>query len=152
MKKTTSVIAIVLLFALLLTGCDFIPLPQDFSQYGFKFTIAGKVEEKEENTFGDASFDTKYGTLTFYKHNALSLVGTNLLLMGAKYKEPVGDNATLYTFEATEQDSVKYIETIYMVELADGTTWQISFNTPEESYDKDALVNVLESVEFVTAS
>lgn len=152
MKKTTSVIAIVLLFALLLTGCDFIPLPQDFSQYGFKFTIAGKVEEKEENEFGNAAFTTKYGALTFNKHNALSLVGTNLLLMGAKYKEPIGDNATLYTFEAKEVESVKYINTIYMVELADGTTWQISFETPEESYDKDALLNVFKSVEFVTAS
>ncbi|MBQ3000495.1 MAG: hypothetical protein IJD63_01965 [Oscillospiraceae bacterium] len=152
MKKITSVIAIVLLAALLFTGCDFIPMEKDFSQYGFKFTIAGKVEEKEENAFGDASFDTKCGELTFYKHNTLSLVGTNLLLMGAKYKEPVGDNATLYTFEATEKDSVKYIETIYMIELADGTTWQITFTTPEESYDKDALVKVFESVEFVTAA
>ena len=152
MKKMTSVIAIVLLFALLFTGCDFIPLPKDYSQYGFKFTIAGKVEEKEENKFGDAAFDTKYGELTFYKHNALSLVGTNLLLMGAKYKEPMGDNATLYTFEAKDTDAGKTIDTIYLIELADGTTWQISFTTPEESYDKDAIVKVIESIEFVTAS
>ena len=152
MKKITSVIAIVLLAALLFTGCDFIPMKQDFANYGFTFTIAGKVEEKEENKFGNAAFTTKYGELTFNKHNTLSLVGINLLLMGAKYKEPVGDNATLYTFEAKEVESVKYIDTIYMVELADGTTWQISFTTPEESYDKDALVNVFKSVEFVTAA
>ena len=152
MKKTTSVIAIVLLFALLLTGCDFIPLSQDFSQYGFKFTIAGKVEEKEENKFGDAAFDTKYGEMSFYKHNGLTLAGANLLLMGAKYKEPIGDNATLHTFDAKEVESVKYIDTVYVIKLADGTTWQISFTTPEESYDKDAIVKVLESIEFVTAS
>jgi len=38
-----------------------------------------------------------------------------------------------------------------MIELADGTTWQISFTSPEESYDKDAITKVLESIEFVTA-
>ena len=55
MKKITSVIAIVLLAALLFTGCDFIPMKQDFANYGFTFTIAGKVEEKEENEFGNAA-------------------------------------------------------------------------------------------------
>lgn len=152
MKKITSVIAIVLLAALLFTGCDFIPMKQDFANYGFTFTIAGKVEEKEENKFGNAAFDTKYGEMSFYKHNGLTLAGANLLLMGAKYKEPIGDNATLHTFDAKEVESVKYIDSVYVIKLADGTTWQISFTTPEESYDKDALVNVFKSVEFVTAA
>lgn len=145
MKKMTSVIAIILLFALLLTGCDFIPLPQDFSQYGFKFTIAGEVTEKEGNEFGKASFTTKYGETSFEKQ--FSATVTELLLMGAKYKEPF-NGGTLYTFEANDG----IINTYYLIEIADGSSWLISFATPEADYNKDSITNVIKSVEFVTAA
>ena len=145
MKKITSVIAIALLAALLLTGCDFIPLKQDFSQYGFTFTIAGKVTEKEGNKFGNATLTTKYGEMSFEEQ--LSTFTTEILLMGAKYKEPF-INGTLYTFDASEG----IVKTCYLVEIADGTVWLISFATPEADYDKDALEKVFKSIEFVTAA
>ena len=148
MKKMTSVIAIILLAALLITGCDFIPTEKDFSNYGFTFTIAGKVTEKEGNTFGAATFGTKYGVMGFAKYDAFTITGVQLGLMTAQYKEPVGDNATLYTFAASEGK----IRTYYLIEIADESTWLIVFLTPEADYNKDALVKVFQSVKFVTAS
>ena len=145
MKKITSVIAIVLLAALLLTGCDFIPLKKDFSQYGFTFTIAGKVTEKEGNEFGNATFTTKYGEMTFAKQ--LSAGVTEIFLMGAKYKEPLDNGATFYTFAANDG----MIKTCYLIEIADGSAWLISCNTPEADFDADALEKVYTSVKFVTA-
>jgi len=151
MKKITSVIAITLLAALLLTACDFIPMKKDFSQYGFTFTIAGKVTENEGNEFGNASFVTKYGEMTFFNYDkniaGVAIEGVKLAMKLAKYTEPVGDNATLYTFAAA--DGV--IKTVYLIEIADGSAWQISFSTPEADYDKDALEKVFKSVKFVTA-
>ena len=105
-----------------------------------------KVTEKEGNEFGNATLITKYGEMDFYKH-FVSKDTAALAFITAKYKEPIGDNATLYTFAANDG----IIKTYYLIELADGSAWQISFETPEESYDKDALIKVFESVAFVTA-
>ena len=148
MKKMTSVIAIILLAALLITGCDFIPAKKDFSNYGFTFTIAGKVTEKEGNTFGDATFTTKYGQIAFAKYNDFLVEGIKLTMITAQYKEPVGDNATLYTFTASEGK----IRTCYLIEIADGSAWLITALTPESDYDKAEITKVFQSVKFVTAS
>ena len=147
MKKMTSVIAIILLAALLLTGCDFIPMKQDFSQYGFTFTIAGKVTEKEGNEFGNATFTTKYGDMTFYKH-IIPKAAAEVLLITAKYKEPLDNGATLYTYAANNG----VVKTVYLIEIADGTVWQFSVSTPEADYNKDAITKVFTSVNFVTAA
>ena len=98
MKKMTSIIAIILLAALLLTGCDFIPLKKDFSQYGFTITIAGKVTEDEGNTHGNASLYTKYGKMNFYRHNAVTLLTAELFLTTAESKETLENGARLFTF------------------------------------------------------
>ncbi len=148
MKKMTSVIAIILLAALLFAGCDVVPVQQDFSKYGFTFTIAGKVTEREGNTFGDATFTTKYGQIAFAKYNDFLVEGIKLTMITAQYKEPVGDNATLYTFTASEGK----IRTCYLIEIADGSAWLITVLTPEADYNKDALVKVFQSVKFITAS
>ena len=144
MKKTTSVIAIVLLAALLLTGCDFIPLKKDFSQYGFTFTIAGKVTEQEGNSFGNATLNTKYGEMTFTKHNMLTLAAAELLLMTAEFKEPLDNGATLYTFKASDG----FIATSYIIKLENGDAWQISVSTPEADYNKNAITKAFTSAEF----
>ena len=147
MKKITSVIAIVLLAALLLTGCDFIPLKQDFSKYGFTFTIAGKVTEKEGNEFGNATFTTKYGEMSFYE-NPLPKEAVEALYFLAEYKEPLDNGAKLFTYAA--KDGI--IKTAYVIEIADGSVWQLSVSTPEADYDKDAITKVFKSVKFVTAA
>ena len=154
MKKITSVIAIVLLFALLLTGCDFIPLPKDYTQYGFKFTIAGEVTEKEGNKAGDAVLYTKYGKMTFTKHNAITLLVAEGLVSGTcNAKETLENGATFYSYSAKEDSAGSMvIETHYFVSAADGSTWQISCVTPEDNYNKDALITVYSSVEFVAVA
>lgn len=144
MKKMTSVIAIILLAALLFTGCDFLPLKKDFSQYGFTFTIAGEVTEKEGNKFGNATLVTKYGEMTFYQHNALTLAAAELTLIAAAYKEPLDNGATLYTFNASDG----IILTSYIIKTADDSSWQISVSTPEADYDKSAITKVFTSAKF----
>ncbi len=153
MKKITSVIAIVLLAALLLTGCDFIPLKKDFSQYGFKFTIAGEVTEKEENKAGYAVLYTKFGKMTFTKHNAASALVAEGLLFGAGSKETLENGAKFYTYNAKEDSAgSRVIETHYFVGATDGSTWEITCVTPESDYDKDALLKVYSTVEFVVTT
>ena len=148
MKKMTSVIAIILLAALLFAGCNVVPAQQDFSKYGFTFTIAGKVTEKEGNTFGDATFTTKYGQMAFAKYNDFLLEGIKLTMITAQYKEPLDNGATLYTFEPKDGK----VKTCYLIEIADGSAWLITALTPESDYDKAEITKVFQSVKFVTAS
>ena len=152
MKKFTTIIAITLLAALLFTGCDLIPLKKDFSDYGFTFTIAGEVTEKEGNKAGSATLFTKYGKMTFTKHNAISLAAAQFLLSGAQEKSTLDNGATFYVYAAKEDSSGMVIETHYFVGAADGSTWQISCVTPEGDYNKDSLIKVYETVEFVTVA
>ena len=151
MKKLTTIIAITLLAALLFTGCDFIPMEKDFSQYGFKFTIAGEVTEKEGNKAGSATLYTKYGKMSFTKHNAVSLLlAEGLVSSASNAKETLENGAAFYTYAAKEDSTGSLvIETHYFVGTADGSTWQISFVTPEGDYNKDALIKVYTSAEFV---
>ena len=152
MKKMTSIIAIMLLAALLLTGCDFIPLKKDFSQYGFTFTIAGKVTEEEGNESGNAVFNTKYGKLTFANLSFFSAAIEPLVSSTCDSKETLENGARLYSYNAKQDiNGVMVIETQYFVSSTDGTNWMIKFLTPEADYNKDAIIKVFTSVEFVTA-
>jgi len=156
MKKFTTIIAITLLAALLFTGCDLIPLKKDFSDYGFTFTIAGEVTEKEGNKAGSATLITKYGKMTFTKHTALLplvniTLAEQLVSSTAKSSDTLENGAKFYAYAAEEGDAGMVIETHYFIVAADGSTWQISCVTPEDDYDKDALVKVYTSAEFVIA-
>lgn len=152
MKKFTTIIAITLLAALLFTGCDFIPMKHDFSNYGFTFTVAGEVTEKEGNESGSATLYTKYGKMTFTKHNGLSLLIAQGIASSAESKKTLENGATMYIFNAKEDSTGSLVvQTHYFVEAADGSTWEISCVTPEGDYSEDALVKVYTSTEFVTA-
>ena len=151
MKKMTSVIAIILMAALLLTGCDFIPLKQDFSQYGFTFTIAGEVTEKEGNEAGNATFYTNMGTLNFRKSGKLLGAGEELLISNTcDGKETLENGARFYTYSAAENNGVLSVSTYYFIESGDDL-WIISTSTPEGDYNKDKIAKIFQSVEFVTA-
>ncbi len=155
MKKFTTIIAITLLAALLLAGCDFIPLKKDFSGYGFTFTIAGEVTEKEgsSNKDGDATLYTKYGKMIFTRHNLISLaLSEGVVSQMAESKDTLENGATFYTYAAKEDSSGSLvIETHYFIGAADGSTWEISCVTPEGDYNENALIRVYESVEFLPA-
>ena len=154
MKKITTLIAITLLAALLFTGCGIIPLKQDFSQYGFTFTIAGDVTEIEGNEAGSATLITKYGKMTFTRHTVLLPIinitlAEQIVSGGAKSSDTLENGAKFYAYAAAEGDAGMVIETHYFIVAADGSTWQISCVTPEDDYNKDALTKVYTSVEFV---
>lgn len=152
MKKFTTIIAITLLAAMLFTGCDLIPLKKDFSNYGFTFTIAGEVTEKDGNADGSATLYTKHGKMTFTRHNTISLALAKIALDGANSKETLENGATFYAFSAKEDSSGSLVvETSYLITAADGATWQISCTTPEGDYNKNALIRVYESAEFLPA-
>ncbi len=151
MKKITSVIAIVLLAALLFTGCDFIPLPRDYSQYGFKFTIAGEITEKEGNEAGAVTLYTNMGTLNFKKAGKLSGAGEELLISNTcDGKETLENGARFYSYNASESNGVLSVSTYYFVESGEDL-WVISATTAESDYSKDKIVKIFQSVEFVTA-
>ena len=154
MKKITSLIAINLLAALLFTGCGIIPLKQDYSQYGFTFTIAGDVTEVEGNKPGSVTLITKYGKMTFTKHTVvLPIINITLaeqIVSGnAKSSDTLENGAKFYVYAAEEGDAGMVIETHYFIVAADGSTWQISCVTPENNYHENALIKVYTSVEFV---
>lgn len=150
MKKLTTIIAISLLAALLFTGCDFISLPKDFSHYGFEFTIAGKVTEKEGNEAGNVTLYTNMGTLTFTKlDKAAALIAEGLTSLGSASKETLDNGATFYTFAAKESSGIRIVETYCYIEV-EGAVWQLTSATPENDYKKDKIVKIFQSVEFVT--
>ena len=157
MKKFVSIIAITLLAALLFTGCDLIPLKKDFSNYGFTFTIAGEVTEKEGNEFGNATLYTKIGTLEFSTAFSVNVPvfgevsWETFVANDCPNKETLENGGRLYVGEAEENSSgILVIESHYFIENG-GTTWHITSTTPKNDFDKDALIRVLESIEFVTA-
>jgi hypothetical protein len=148
MKKFTTIIAITLLAALLFTGCDFIPMKKDFSQYGITFSIAGEVTDQGANLLGYTTLDTKYGELTFSKM-ALDLgFSEGNIAKECESKESVGENGTIYFLAADDEGN---IVTYYFVKDADGSTWQFIFTTPEDDYSKFMITNVFKSIEFVAA-
>ena len=148
MKKITTIIAITLLAALLFTGCDFIPMKKDFSQYGFTFSIAGDVVDNEGNSKAFAKFDTRYGTMTFTRMLLdLGLTEGNIAKKCAS-KETIDGKGTIYFFDADEDGIVM---TYYFVEDAAGNTWQINLATPEDAYIEFVIANIYKSIEFVTA-
>ena len=151
MKKMTSVIAIILLFALLFTGCDFIPLPRDYSQYGFKFTIAGEITEKEGNEAGAVTLYTGMGTLNFKKAGKLLGAGEEILISNTcDGKETLENGARFYSYNASETGGTLSVSTYYFIEAGEDL-WIISATTPESDYSKDKILSVYQSVEFVTA-
>ena len=151
MKKITSAIAIVLLAALLFTGCDFIPMEKDFSQYGFKFTIAGGVTEKENNKAGNVTLYTNMGTLTFTKMDIISGSALELGISAlADSKETLENGATFYASNAKESGGVLTVETDYFIKVG-GSVWHLTSATPESDYSKDKIVKIFQSVEFATA-
>ncbi len=151
MKKMTSVIAIILLAALLITGCDFIPLKKDFSQYGFAFTIAGKVTEKEGNEAGNATLYTNMGTISFVKLNPIVAATIELAISGLSASKKTLDNgATFYTSNAKESDGVLTVATNYFIKAGD-SVWQISASTPEKDYSEEKILKIFQSATFVTA-
>ena len=150
MKKLTSAVAIALLFSLLLTGCNFIPLPRDYSQYGFKFTIAGEITEKEGNEAGAVTLYTKMGTLNFKKVGKFLGAGEELLISNTcDGKETLENGARFYSYNASENGGVLSVSTFYFVESGDDL-WIISASTPEGDYNRDKVLNIFQSVEFVT--
>ena len=152
MKKITTVIAITLLAALLFTGCDFIPMEKDFSMYGFKFTIAGEVTDDADNTEGLATFETKYGTMTFTKMLLDLGLTEGSIAKSCEAKEKVGENGTVYYFAPeTDKDGNSFVKTYYFVKDANDTTWQVTLVTPEADYNKLMVTNVYKSIEFVNA-
>jgi len=157
MKKFTTIIAITLLAALLFTGCDLIPLKKDFSDYGFTFTIAGEVTEKEGNEFGSATLYTKIGTLEFSTAASINIpvLGEisweTYIAKECPNKTTLENGGRLYVGEAKDNGSgILVVESHYFVENGD-TTWHITSTTPKNDFDQDALERVLESIKFVTA-
>lgn len=155
MKKFTTIIAITLLAALLFTGCDFIPMKHDFSHYGFTFTIAGEVTEKEGNKAENATLYTKYGTLTFSVAAILDLgiLGQiseeNSVADSCPNKETLENGARLYISEAKDNgNGILVIEAYYFIESGEDT-WKIKSVTPKDDFNKDALIKVFTSTEFV---
>ena len=148
MKKITAIIAITLLAALLFTGCDFIPMEKDFSQYGFTFSIAGDVIDKDSNMNGFAQFDTKYGSITFTKMLLDLGFSEASIAKSCESKEAVEGKGTIYFFAADEDGNVV---THFFTKDADGTTWMVSCSTPEANYSKLMITLFYKSIEFVTA-
>ncbi len=157
MKKFTTIIAITLLAALLFTGCDLIPLKKDFSDYGFTFTIAGEVTEKEGNKAGNATLYTKIGTLTFEKKTGLAAIGgasAQADILASVFDATVRTLENGASFFATEPNDngsgVRTVEAYYLFQFGDAI-WQIKCVTPAADYDEDAVIKVVTSAEFVTA-
>ena len=148
MKKITTVIAITLLAALLFTGCNIIPMKKDFSKYGFTFSVAGDVIDKESNTEGLASFDTKYGTLTFTKMLLDFGLTEGNIAKKCESKETVEGKGTIYFLAADDDGN---IVTYFFAKDAEDTTWQITCTTPKADYNKLMITLLYKSIEFVTA-
>ncbi len=158
MKKLTSVIAITLLAALLLTACDFIPMKKDFSNYGFTFTIAGKVTEKEGNEFGNATLYTKVGDLTFQQITGIMAMGGAATLAEASASlnggtvQTLENGASFFSLPAKTDPfasvKISVVEAYYFIQFGNAV-WQITCKAEESEYDEDALLKVLTSATFV---
>ena len=163
MKKMTSIIAIMLLAALLLTGCDFIPTKRDFSHYGFTFTIAGKVVEREGNKYGDARFRTVIGTISFTKQDIPSNSDINnvhqLAQEMAEYlKEDfktdfssvrvLGNGASYFVGGPIKQeDGTKTMALCYFLQYGQ-EWWGITCEALAEDFDQAAIIEFCMSAEF----
>ncbi len=163
MKKMTSVIAIVVLFAMLFTGCEFIPTKRDFSHYGFTFTIAGKVVEREGNKYGDAQFQTVIGTIGFIKQDIPSNSDINnahqlAQEMAEYFKEDfktdpssvrvLGNGASYFVGGPIAQENgTKTMAFVYSLQYGQ-ECWVIVCEALAEDFDQAAIIEFCMSAEF----
>ena len=150
MKKMTTLIAIILLAALLFTGCTLIPIKHNFSQYGFWITIAGEVTEKEGNSEGNATLYTKQGTIILKRMGNITAGATETAIALMCDNKETLDNGATYYKQNTADGDIPTVTSHYFISVG-GDVWYVTCVTPEKDYNRKSLVNVLMALDFVVA-